>query len=141
LSPANANRLKDAHLRKRRLGQLIAGDRSDLLRAGIGVHQLLKGRARAGDDTLYAGSGGDTHQGGAGDDTFHVGDKGSDTIDGIDGGAGQDTVYFDAHAFDADVQLTKTNGVVTEVQFTDTPQTIKLSNVAELIFSDGHHIP
>ena len=100
----------------------------DLLYGGSGGHQRLDGGS--GNDTIVAGSGGDTLVGGSGNDLFKVGNAGNDTIDG---GSGHDTVRFDDSYANANVSIH--HGVAT-VTFGDTGQTIKTSDVEELVFTD-----
>jgi Ca2+-binding RTX toxin-like protein len=112
---------------------LQAGTGSDLLLGGAGAGQLLDATLGAA-DTIFAGSGNDTLLGGAGNDVFVVGRFGSDTIDG---GGGDNTIYFD-HANDSNVAISTpdANGITT-ITFSDTNQTIKVSNVTAIHFSDG----
>jgi hypothetical protein len=78
--------------------------------------------------------GNDSITGGSGDDMFIVGRSGNDTING---GGGSNTVMFDDSAANATQSV---SGGVTTVHFSDTGQTMTISNVQNLVFTDtGHH--
>jgi Ca2+-binding RTX toxin-like protein len=81
---------------------------------------------------MYAGTGGDTLNGGAGNDTFHIDSThGNDTIDG---GAGHNTVDFDKLA-STDINSLHTSGGETTIHFND-GQTVTVSHVENLVFTD-----
>lgn len=83
---------------------LAAGDGNDLLTGGAGNDQLAGG---AGNDILDGNSGDDLLDAGAGNDTLRFGPgAGSDTLIGIDNGAGKlDRVLMASTVRSADVQL------------------------------------
>jgi len=68
--------------------------------------------------------------GSSGNDLFKVGNEGNDTISG---GGGHDKVQFDDSYHNATITIH--NGDTT-VQFSDTGQTIKMTGIEELHFTD-----
>ena len=105
------------------------GSGKDDIFGGSGLNQLLEGGT--GPATITAGTGGDTLRGGFGDDLFKIGLVGNDTVNG---GGGSDTVDF-SNKYTGNATVTTTNGLTT-VQFANTGQTIDVSNVKTLVFSD-----
>lgn len=115
---------------------LMGGDGADTLYAGNGAHQLLIGGN--GNDVFYSGASGDTMEGGNGDDVFYL--TGHNISDTIDGGAGHDTVKFEAYATH-DIMSLHTNNGVTIIEFKD-GQTVTVSHVENLVFTDKtEHLP
>lgn len=110
---------------------LIGGSGKDILIGGIGSNQLLQGNG--GNDTFFAGTGGDTLVGGGGNDTFNVAIANLGGNDTILGGGGHDKVVFDDSVHLATISTS--NGVTT-VQFGATSQTITISGVEQLVFTD-----
>jgi hypothetical protein len=82
--------------------------------------------------TIIAGSGNDTLVGGKENDLFELGRHGNDAISG---GGGDNTVKFDDSLANASIS---SKGGVTTVQFSDTHQTITLSGIQTLEFTDPH---
>jgi Ca2+-binding RTX toxin-like protein len=81
---------------------------------------------------MYAGTGGDTLQGGRGNDVFHVDNHhGNDTIDG---GSGNDAVNFGSRA-STDISSLHTSGGVTVIHFND-GQSVNVSHIENLVFTD-----
>ena len=67
-----------------------------------------------------------------GDDVFKIGLVGNDVVNG---GGGHDTVDFSNNFLGGNATVT-TSGGQTTVQFANTGQTIDVSNVKTLVFSD-----
>ena len=87
-----------------------------------------------GNDTIWAGEGGNTLFGGGGDDTFEINSHTGDST--IFGGAGHNTIDFNDRSFALDVDTMETIAGQTTITFTD-GQTFTVSEVQDLVFSDG----
>jgi hypothetical protein len=86
-----------------------------------------------GHDTFYAGTGGDTLQGGN-NDTFHLVDGGNDVVYG---GKGVNVVDFDgAFETSANAHVTITGKHAATIDFTD-GQVVKVTGVETLNFHGG----
>jgi hypothetical protein len=92
-----------------------------------GGHHEMDG----GTTTMIAGTGNETMIGGNGNNLFEVGPHGGN--DDIIGGKGNNTVVFDDRA--TDVRMTTNHGVTT-VTFGDTHETVKLSGIQNIVFTD-----
>ncbi|HZP21070.1 MAG TPA: calcium-binding protein, partial [Bauldia sp.] len=101
-----------------------------------GDNQSLSGGS--GNDTLSAGGDGNTLLGGDGNDTFHLTDQtGDDTIDG--GGGANNSVFFDGRSIaDYNAATVSTVAGVTSIAFSD-GQTVTVSHIKELHFTNGVH--
>ena len=97
---------------------------------GDGGHD--HGGSAGGTTTIVAGSGNDTLDGGKENDLFEVGRHGNDVIDG---GGGFNTVQFDDSLSNATI---KNDHGVTTVHFSDTKQTVTLTDIQSLVFTDHH---
>jgi hypothetical protein len=93
-----------------------------------GGHQEMGG---GGTTTIIAGTGNETMMGGNGNYLFEVGQHGGN--DDIIGGKGNNTVVFDDRA--TDVRMTTEHGVTT-VTFSDTHETVKLTDIQNIVFTD-----
>ena len=128
---------------------LVGGSNNETLTVAHGSNQLFAG---SGNDTLFAGNGHDTLNGGSGNNSFVLG-KGTDSVAGgsgddsvfittnhghdtIDGGGGTNTVTFDHRAF-ASATIT-TSGATTSISFAN-GQSVQVTNVTQLVFTDGTH--
>jgi Ca2+-binding RTX toxin-like protein len=116
---------------------LIGGTGADQIAVGDGDNQLVDGGG--GSDTIWAGEGDSTLFGGTGDDTFNVtGDTGESTIVG---GGGNNTIDFGDLA-STDVTIGDTIAGTTTITFNDGGQTLTVSQVQDLVFTDGtQHLP
>jgi hypothetical protein len=92
-----------------------------------GGHHEMDG----GTTTIVAGTGNETMMGGNGNYLFEIGPHGGN--DDIIGGKGNNTVVFDDSA--TDVRMTTNHGVTT-VTFCDTHETVKLTGVQNIVFTD-----
>jgi Ca2+-binding RTX toxin-like protein len=112
-------------------GDLIkAGGGSDTIFAGNGNKDTVDGGS--GNDTIHGGTGNDSLSGGAGNDMFNIGRSGNDTING---GSGSDTVTFNNSFGNGNADIDH-HGNVTTIDFANTGQTMTVSNVQELVFTD-----
>jgi hypothetical protein len=102
-------------------------DRGHHDRHGHGGHHEMDG----GTTTIVAGTGNETMIGGNGNYLFEVGPHGGN--DDIIGGKGDNTVVFDDRA--SHVTMTTQHGVTT-VTFSDTHETVKLSGIQNIVFTD-----
>jgi hypothetical protein len=98
------------------------------MHGGHGDHHEMGG---GGTTTIVAGTGNDTLVGGDGNYLFEVGPHGGN--DDIIGGKGNNTVVFDDRA--SDVRMTTNHGVTT-VTFGETYETVKLTGIQNIVFTD-----
>jgi hypothetical protein len=101
-------------------------DKDHHMHGGRGDHEI-----GGGTTTMIAGTGNETMIGGNGNYLFEIGPHGGN--DDIVGGKGNNTVVFDDSA--TDVRMTTNHGVTT-VTFCDTHETVKLSGVQNIVFTD-----
>lgn len=110
----------------------FAGGPGDDIIRGQGLSDIIDGGAD--DDTIELGKGdNDIGNGGEGDDTFRV-HKG-DGADSIDGGTGDDTVYFDGAATDY-VMISPPSSRVTQLREAATGKVVSLTSVEKIVFAE-----
>lgn len=107
---------------------LWGGDGHDASHGHSGHHEDGHGDTT----TIIAGTGNETLIGGSGNYLFEVGTHGNDSIVG---GSGHNTVDIDDSRRDA--TITHQHGVTT-VQLSNTGQTITMSGVQDIVFTDHH---